>query len=123
MFSAHSRLRKRKAAYALVLEIAERFLYAWELLPTAQGYAEAHRLGVRLLIDSSGTGTLFGSAESYAERLYRELRASGFPAGIGAAPNAQAALMLARSGPKVVCANRDSVRGNYRRLRDEVSLS
>ncbi len=73
-------------------------------------------LAVVLLIDSSGTGTLFGSAESYARRLYQELRSAGFPAGIGAAPNAEAALMLARSGEEVVCVDRDSVRGKLARL-------
>lgn len=35
---------------------------------------------------------------------------------IGAAPNAEAALMLARSGQRVICADRDSVRGKLARL-------
>lgn len=118
--TAHFRSRQveeEKAAYALAVEIAARFSPRVEAIATPLNtYAEAHRLAVVLLIDSSGTSTLFGTAESYARKLYRELRAAGFPAGIGAAPNAEAALLLARSGERVVCADRDSVRGKLARL-------
>ena len=110
-------MEEETAAYALAVDIAERFSPRVEALASPfNAYAEAHRLAVVLLIDSSGTGTLFGSAESYARRLYQELRSAGFPAGIGAAPNAEAALMLARSSEKVVCADRDSVRGKLSRI-------
>ena len=118
--TAHFRARQigeEKASLALAVEVAERFSPRVEAIASPMnGYAEAHRPSVVLLIDSSGTGTLFGSAENYARRLYSELRAAGFPASIGAAPNAEAALMLARSGGKVVCADRDSVRGKLARL-------
>ena len=111
------RMEDENAAYALAVDIVERFSPRVEALASpANKYAGAHRLAVVLLIDSSGTGTLFGSTESYARRLYQELRSAGFPAGIGAAPNAEAALMLARSGEKVVCVDRDSVRGKLARL-------
>ena len=111
------RMEEERSAYALVVDIAERFSPRVEALASPfNAYAEAHRLSVVLLIDSSGTGTLFGSAESYARKLYQELRSAGFPAGIGAAPNAEAALMLARSGERVVCADQDSVRGKLARL-------
>ncbi len=110
-------IEEEKAAYALAVEIAERFSPRVEAIASPLNeYAEAHRPAVVLLIDSSGTGTLFGSAESYARKLYGQLQASGLPAGVGIAPNAQAALMLARSGQKVVCADRDSVRGRLARL-------
>lgn len=110
-------IEEEKAAYALAVEIAERFSPRVEAIASPLNeYAEAHRPGVVLLLDSSGTGTLFGSAENYARRLYSELRDSGFPASIGAAPNAEAALMLARSGQKVICADRDSVRGKLAKL-------
>jgi len=110
-------IEEEKAAYALAVEIAERFSPYVEAIASPQNrYAEAHRPAVLLLIDNSGTGTLFGSAESYARKLYGELRSSGFPAQIGTAPNAGAALMLACSGLKVVCADRDSVRGKLARL-------
>ncbi len=106
VFFRSRQIEEEKAAYALAVEIAERFSPHVEAIASPLNkYAEAHRPGVVLLLDSSGTGTLFGSAESYAERLYREFRAAGFPAGIGAAPNAEAALMLARSGQKVACAD------------------
>ncbi len=118
--TAHFRSREieeEKAAYIEAVEIAERFSPRVEAIASPlNAYAEAHRLAVVLLIDSSGTGTLFGSAESYARKLYEELHTSGFPAGIGMAPNAEAALMLARSGQKIACTDRDSVRGKLARL-------
>ncbi len=110
-------IEEEKAAYALAVEIAGRFSPCVEAIASPLNeYAEALLPGVVLLLDSSGTGTLFGTAESYARKLYGELCTSGLPAGIGMAPNAQAALMLARSGQKVVCADRDSVRGRLARL-------
>jgi len=110
-------IEEEKAAYALAVRIADRFSPRVEVIASPLNeYAEAQRPGVVLLLDSSGTGTLFGSAESYARKLYGELRAFGLPAGIGMAPNAEAALMLARSGEKVVCADRDSVRGKLANL-------
>ncbi len=118
----HSRhIEEEKAAFALAVEVAERFSPHMEAIASPMnGYADAHRPAVILLIDSSGTGTLFGSVESYAQRLYRELNAAGFPAGIGAAPNAEAALMLAQSNQKVVCADRDSLRGKLAKLSTRV---
>jgi len=117
---AHFRARQigeEKASLALAIEVAERFSPRVEAIASPMNaYAEAHQPSVVLLIDSSGTGTLFGSAENYARRLYSELRDCGFPASIGAAPNAGAALMLARSGQKVICADRESVRGKLARL-------
>ena len=108
---------EEKAAFALAVEVAERFSPRIEALASPfNAYAEAHRFAVVLLIDSSGTGTLFGSAENYARKLFQELRSAGFPASIGAAPNAEAALMLARSGEKVVCVDRDSVRCKLAKL-------
>jgi len=117
VFFRSREIEEEKAAYLEAVEIAERFSPRVEAIASPlNAYAEAHRLAVVLLIDSSGTGTLFGSAESYARKLYGELRSSGLPAGIGMAPNAEAALMLARSGQEVVCADRDSVRGKLARL-------
>ena len=106
-----------KVAFAFAVEVTERFSPRVETIASPlNGYAAAHRPAVLLLIDGSGTRTLFGSAERYAQRLYRELRAAGFLAGIGAAPNAEAALMLARSSREVVCADRDSLRDKLSRL-------
>ena len=110
-------MEEEKAAFALAVEVAERFSPRVETIASPwNGYAKARRLAVLLLIDSSGTGTLFGSLESYAQRLYREFRRAGYPARIGAAPNAQAALLLARSAQNVVCADRNSLRGKLAKL-------
>ena len=108
---------EEKAAFAQAVEVAERFSPRVEAIASPHdGYAEAHRPVAVLLMDSSGTGTLFGSIESYTHQLYRELRAAGFPASIGAAPNAEAALLLASSTEKVVCADRNNVRGRLAQL-------
>ena len=110
-------IEEEKAAFAIAVEVVERFSPRVEAIASPSNrYREAQPPAAMLLIDSSGIGTLFGSAESYAQRLYRELRAAGFPAGIGAAPNAEAALLLAQSSRKIVCAGRDSVRGKLSRL-------
>ena len=110
-------IEEEKAAFTSLIDLAERFSPRVEAIASPfNAYAEAHRLAALLLIDSSGTGTLFGSAESHARRLYRELHIGGFSAGIGAAPNAEAALLLARGSRGVVCADRDSVRGKLARL-------
>ena len=108
---------EEQAAFSSLLEVAERFSPRVEAIASPwNAYADSHRFAAVLLIDSSGTGTLFGTAEDYAQRIHDELRAIGFPAGVGAAPNAEAALMLARSGQRVVCADRDSVRGRLAKL-------
>ena len=110
-------IEEEKAAFALVLQIAERFSPRMEAIASPlNGYAEARQLSSVVLIDSSGTGTLFGSAESYARKLHAELAGAGFLASIGMAPNAEAALILARSGMKIVCADRDTLRDKLSRL-------
>lgn len=108
---------EEKQAFSALLDLVGRFSPRVEAIACPlNAYAGAQRLAVVLLIDSSGTGTMFGSAESYAEKLYKELVTAGFPAGVGAAPNAEAALLLARSTNGVICADRDSVRGKLARL-------
>lgn len=83
--------------------------------PTNQ-YGGKDRLDVSLLIDRSGTGTLFGTAQSYAQRLHDELAAIGFPAGVATAPNADASLMLARSSNQLVCVERGTLRDSLATL-------
>ena len=110
-------IEEEQEAYAVAAEIVDRFSPRVEAIASpANGYAGAHRLAVVLLIDIFGTGTLFGTADSYARKLHRELRSAGFPASIATAPNAEAALMLARSGEKIVCTDRGSLRGKLARL-------
>lgn len=108
---------EEEAAFTLLLEIAERFTPRVEALATPRNsYAKAHLPAVVLLLDSSGIATLFGTLELYARRLHAELRSAGFPAGIGAAHNVEAALLLARSTEGVVCADQNSLRGRLARL-------
>ncbi len=110
-------VEEEKAAFLSLLEVAEHFTPRVEAIACPENrYAAAGRLAAVLLLDSSGTGTLFGTVERYAQRLQGELQAAGFPASIGAAPNAEAALILARSGQRIVCADRDSVLGRLARL-------
>ena len=98
-------------AFAALLEVAERFSPRVEVAASPQnGYANADRLAVVLLLDSAGTGKLFGAAQSYAHKLSEAVQDAGFPASVGMAPNAAAALVLARSGKTVVCATQGDVR-------------
>ncbi len=109
-------IEEEKSAYADAVAIAEGFSPHIEAIASPPNrYAEAHRLDLLLLLDSTGTGTLFGSAESYAQQLHREFRRAAFPAGIGMAPSAEAALLLART-ERAVCADQDSMRGKLARL-------
>ncbi len=111
---AHFRSRdesEEKAAFQTVLEAAGRFSPRVQSIaaPTNQ-YGGKDRLEVSLLIDRSGTGTLFGTAQSYAQRFHDELAALGFPAGVATAPNADASLMLARSSNRILCAEQTTLR-------------
>ena len=61
---------RESAIFEKVLEIAERFSPRVEALAgPLNGYAHAHILSVSLLIDRTGTETLFGDAEQYARKL------------------------------------------------------
>jgi protein ImuB len=59
-------------------------------------YANARQLAAVLLLDQTGTGKLFGDAESYAQQIHSALRDLSFPSNVAVAPNAEASLMLAR---------------------------
>lgn len=109
---------EEEAAYARVLHLANRFSPRVQALASpGNEYAKQLQPAVVLLVDGSGTGRLFGSIEQYGQALQSELRAAGFLAGIASAPNAEAALLLARSTRGVVCADRQSVRQQLARLR------
>ncbi len=60
-------------------------------------YANAEHLAAVLLVDQSGTETLFGEARSYAEAIRKALQELEFPSNVAVAPNAEASLLLARS--------------------------
>ena len=104
-------VEKEQAAFEAAIRVLERFSPRVEAVASpANAYGGSHRLAASLILDSSGTSTLFGTIESYARKLHAELTAAGFPAGIGTAPNAEAALLLARSGGRLVCADAPSLR-------------
>jgi protein ImuB len=97
-------IAEETATFEDVLEIAERFSPRIEALSgPLNSYAQAHTLSVSLLIDRTGTETLFGTAEQYARKLKSELEAAGFPCSIATCSNAEASLLLARSHAGVIC--------------------
>lgn len=91
-------------AYEKVLALVDRFSPRVQALSSpVNNYGGQSRLAVSLLIDRSGTGSLFGTAQSYAQRLHCALTENGFDASVATASNAEAALMLSRSQPGVLC--------------------
>jgi protein ImuB len=97
-------IAEETANFEDVLEIAERFSPRIEALSgPLNSYAQAHTLSISLLIDRTGTETLFGTAEQYARRLKSQLEAAGFPCSIATCSNAEASLLLARSHAGVIC--------------------
>lgn len=98
------------AAFELVLQTAERFSPRVQTIAApANNYAGGDRLTAALLIDRSGTGSLFGTANAYAHRLHGELASIGFACNVATATNAEAALMLARSDHGLLCVEREDL--------------
>jgi protein ImuB len=97
-------ISEETAAFEDVLEIAERFSPRIEALAgPLNSYAQARTLSVSLLIDRTGTETLFGTAEQYARKLKSEFEAANFPCSVATCSNAEASLLLARSHTGVTC--------------------
>jgi protein ImuB len=89
---------EEKTALDLVFEAAERFSPRVQVIASpVNAYANAQHLAAVLLLDQSGTETLFGDAKSFAEKIQSALSALQFPANVAVAPNAEASLLLARS--------------------------
>ena len=102
---------QEQEAFTVAWQIGERFTPRLQAIASpANAYAGAQHLSAMLLLDSSGMGTLFGTIESYTCKLHQQLVGEGFPAGIGTARNAEAALMLARSTHRIVNADDTNVR-------------
>ncbi len=98
-------------AFTVAWRIGERFTPRLQAIGSpANAYGGAQHPSAMLLLDSSGMGTLFGTIESYTCKLHQELIGEGFPAGIGTARNAEAALMLARSTRRIIHADRANIR-------------
>jgi protein ImuB len=95
----HSRsILEEKAALAIVFEAAESFSPRVQIIASpVNAYANATHLAVVLLVDQSGTETLFGEANEFAQKIHCALHTLDFPANVAVAPNAEASLLLARS--------------------------
>ncbi len=104
-------LAEEQSAFTAACRVGERFTPRLQAIASpANSYDGAQHLSLLLLLDSSGMETLFGTIEDYACRLHEELAGEGFPAGIGTARNAEAALMLARSTHRIVTADDGNIR-------------
>lgn len=110
-------LVEEQSSFTVLMKLVERFTPHTECIAApANEYAGEHQPAALLLLDSDGIGTLFGTAEQYARLLCRTLQEEGFPAHVGTAPNAEAALLFARCRRGVVCASRSETRGRLARL-------
>jgi protein ImuB len=91
-------LPEEKAALEVLFEAVEHFSPRVQIIASpVNGYANGKQLAAVLLVDQSGTETLFGDARSYAEAMRKALQELEFPANVAVAPNAEASLLLARS--------------------------
>ncbi len=91
-------ISEEKAALEILFEAVERFSPRVQIIASpVNGYANGKQLSAVLLVDQSGTETLFGNARSYAEAIRRTLQELEFPSNVAVAPNAEASLLLARS--------------------------
>lgn len=104
-------IAEEQDAFTVAWRIGERFTPRLQAIGSpANDYGGAQHLSAMLLRDSSGMRTLFGTIESYTRKLRQELIGEGFPAGIGTARNAEAALMLARITHGIVTADDANIR-------------
>ncbi len=107
---------QEQQAFTHLLDLTERFTPRTEAIAApANAYAGARTLAASLLLDSTGTETLFGPPERYARALHQTL-APVFPARVAFATNAEAALLLARSCSGVTCADEHSLRAKLASL-------
>jgi protein ImuB len=103
-------IAEETTTFESAVEIAESFSPRIETLSgPLNSYAQADSLAVSLLIDRSGTETLFGSAEQYAGKMKSQFEAASIPCSIATAPNAEAALLLARSRAGVTCVSKEDL--------------
>ncbi|MBB5060182.1 protein ImuB [Granulicella aggregans] len=91
-------ISEEKAALDVLFEAVERFSPRVQIIASpVNGYANGNQPAAVLLVDQSGTETLFGDGRSYAEGIRKALQELEFPANVAVAPNAEASLLLARS--------------------------
>ena len=104
-------------AYEQILALVDQFSPRVQAISSpANNYAGRDRLEIALLIDRSGTGSLFGTAQDYAQRLHCALSENGFESSVATAPNAEAALMLSRSQHGILCVEGNRLRAHLASL-------
>lgn len=104
-------------AFEGILQAVDKFTPRVEPVASPKnGYAGQHRLAVELLLDSSGTSSLFGTPKGYARNLRDALLLHGFEANVAVAPNAEAALMFARGPNKITCVEQGDLRRHLQAL-------
>jgi protein ImuB len=109
LFHARS-VVEEKAALEVLFEAAEGFSPRVQIVASpVNNYANGRHLAAVLLLDQSGTGTLFGDGRKYAEAIRKVLQELAFPANVAVAPNAEASLLLARSYSGVTLADERDV--------------
>ena len=103
-------IAEETTTFQTAVEIAEKFSPRIETLAgPLNSYAQAKSLAVSLLIDRSGTETLFGTAEQYARNMKSQFEAASIPCSVSTSHNAEAALMLARSHAGVTCVSAEGL--------------
>ena len=91
-------LVEEQAAMEVAFEAASLFSPRVQIIASpVNEYGNAKPLAAVLLLDQTGTETLFGDAENFAGKLQSALRDLKFRANVAVAPNAEASLVLARS--------------------------
>ena len=104
-------------AYEEILALVDQFSPRVQAISSpANQYAGQDRLAVALLMDCSGTGSLFGTARDFAQRLHRALAEAGFESSVATAHNAEAALILSRTRHGVVCVEENKLRAHLATL-------
>ena len=110
LFHARS-MPEETAALRVLFEATERFSPRVQIIASPlNGYANGTQLAAMLLVDQSGTETLFGEGRQYAEAIRSSLQELEFPANVAVAPNAEASLLLARSYTGVTRVDENEVR-------------
>lgn len=101
---------EESAALEMLFEAVQRFSPRVQIISShVNGYANRQQMAAVLLLDQSGTETLFGDARKYAETIRKALHELKFPANVAVAPNAKASLLLARSYPGVTKVDKKDV--------------
>jgi protein ImuB len=95
----HTRsVHEEKEALDLVFQAAECFSPRVQIIASpVNAYGKSGHLAVALLIDQTGTESLFGDARSYATKIREALHKLEFHSNVAVAPNAEASLLLSRS--------------------------